>query len=93
MVPMETYVREHHSQLRRRLESVKRIHKATDTVETRLRELQTQQGELQSQQNEFNDLQRNLARLLINEDLLGSRELDSGQSSNNILYWDHSINF
>jgi len=39
MVPMETYVREHHTQLRRRLESVKRIHKASDTVEQRLAEL------------------------------------------------------
>jgi len=46
---METYVREHHTQLRRRLESVKRIHKASDTVEE--------------------------------------------NSSSNILYWDHKVNF
>ena len=40
MAPMETQVREHQIQLRRRLESVKRIHKATDTLEGRIRELE-----------------------------------------------------
>ncbi|QNM97127.1 dynamin family protein [Chitinimonas koreensis] len=39
MAPMETQVREHQMQLRRRLESVKRIHKATDTLEDRIEEL------------------------------------------------------
>ena len=39
MAPMETQVREHQIQLRRRLESVKRIHKATDTLEDRIGEL------------------------------------------------------
>ncbi|WP_374350390.1 dynamin family protein [Chitinimonas sp.] len=39
MAPMETQVREHQMQLRRRLESVKRIHKATDTLEDRINEL------------------------------------------------------
>jgi len=36
MAPMETQVREHQLQLRRRLESIKRIHKATDTLEDRI---------------------------------------------------------
>lgn len=40
MSPMETQVREHQLQLRRRLESVKRIHKATDTLEDRIGELE-----------------------------------------------------
>ena len=40
MSPMETQVREHQLQLRRRLESVKRIHRATDTLEDRIGELQ-----------------------------------------------------
>ena len=40
MSPMETQVREHQMQLRRRLESIKRIHKATDTLEDRIAELQ-----------------------------------------------------
>lgn len=39
MSPMESQVREHQIQLRRRLESIKRIHQASDTLEDRLKEL------------------------------------------------------
>ena len=39
MSPMESQVREHQIQLRRRLESIKRIHQASDTLEDRLNEL------------------------------------------------------
>ncbi|MBL8428839.1 MAG: dynamin family protein [Dechloromonas sp.] len=39
MAPMETQVREHQIQLKRRLESIKRIHQATDTLEDRISEL------------------------------------------------------
>jgi hypothetical protein len=37
---MESQVREHQVQLRRRLESIKRIHQASDTLDERLKELQ-----------------------------------------------------
>jgi len=40
MSPMESQVREHQIQLRRRLESIKRIHKATDTLDDRMKELE-----------------------------------------------------
>jgi len=39
MAPLETHVREHHLQLRRRLESIKRIHSASDELEERIAEL------------------------------------------------------
>ena len=39
MAPMETQVREHHMQLKRRLESVQRIHEATETLDERIQEL------------------------------------------------------
>ncbi|MBI4293384.1 MAG: GTPase [Betaproteobacteria bacterium] len=39
MAPMETQVREHQLQIRRRLESIRRIHQATDTLEQRIGEL------------------------------------------------------
>ena len=39
MAPMETQIREHQIQLKRRLESIKRIHLATDTLEERINEL------------------------------------------------------
>lgn len=39
MAPMETQIRERQIQLKRRLESIKRIHQATDTLEERINEL------------------------------------------------------
>ncbi|MDR2839568.1 MAG: dynamin family protein [Azonexus sp.] len=49
MAPMETRVREHQIQLKRRLESIKRIHQATDTLEDRISELVGIEEELQQQ--------------------------------------------
>lgn len=53
MAPMETQVREHQMQLRRRLESIKRIHKATDTLEDRIKELEEIDRQLAAQVNEL----------------------------------------
>ena len=60
MSPMETQVREHQLQLRRRLESIKRIHKATDTLEDRIAELEQMQHELQAQMQELNAIVRDI---------------------------------
>jgi hypothetical protein len=49
MAPMETQVREHQIQLKRRLESIKRIHQATDTLEDRIKELTHVENGLVSQ--------------------------------------------
>jgi hypothetical protein len=49
MAPMETQVREHQIQLKRRLESIKRIHQATDTLEDRIDELNHVESNLVSQ--------------------------------------------
>ena len=49
MAPMETQVREHQIQLKRRLESIKRIHQATDTLEDRISELSHVETALVSQ--------------------------------------------
>jgi hypothetical protein len=54
MSPMESQVREHQMQLRRRLESVKRIHKAADTLGDRIDELVQMQGEANRQLAELN---------------------------------------
>ncbi len=52
MSPMESQVREHQVQLRRRLESIKRIHQASDTLESRTSELKhVQQGMREQEQN------------------------------------------
>ena len=50
MSPMESQVREHQIQLRRRLESIKRIHQASDTLEDRLNELKHVQESMAEQQ-------------------------------------------
>ena len=97
MVPMETYVREHHTQLRRRLESVKRIHKASDTVEQRLQELTVMQAELVKQHEEFSQYQEKLTALLsqateANEEAEKAAEAEEAKSAD-ILYWDHKVNF
>jgi predicted GTPase len=49
MSPLETQVREHHLQLRRRLESVKRIHSASGELEERIVELEQQDEALTAQ--------------------------------------------
>ena len=97
MVPMETYVREHHTQLRRRLESVKRIHKASDTVETRLAELKTMQDQLHQEHETFTQLQERLSELL-EAATPPAEEQEDGQEkkssdSADILYWDQNVNF
>jgi len=49
LAPMETQIREHQIQLKRRLESIKRIHQATDTLEERIGELQHVEQQLLGQ--------------------------------------------
>ncbi len=92
MVPMETYVREHHTQLRRRLESVKRIHRASDTVEQRLQELTTMQTQLVSQHDDFTTRQNSLVSLLVEAETLNTPPELEGSTAN-VLYWDHKVNF
>ena len=49
MAPLETQVKEHHMQLRRRLESVKRIHRASDELEERVAELEQAEAAVKHQ--------------------------------------------
>jgi hypothetical protein len=67
MAPMETQVREHQLQLRRRLESIKRIHKATDTLEDRITELEHMEGNILRQLDELNTLNSRLHQALMRD--------------------------
>lgn len=67
MAPMETQVREHQLHLRRRLESIKRIHKATDTLEDRITELQHMEKGILKQLQDLSLLQQHIARSLAYE--------------------------
>lgn len=67
--PMESQVREHQSQLRRRLESIKRIHQATDTIEDRIVELEMIEKSFNSQLTELNAFHQSIMSLLVLETL------------------------
>ena len=49
MSPLETQVREHHLQLRRRLDSIRRIHQASGDLEDRIAELEQQEAAIRAQ--------------------------------------------
>ncbi len=64
MAPMETQVREHQIQLKRRLESIKRIHQATDTLEDRIAELESVEKALKQELAELDDFELRIRDLL-----------------------------
>jgi hypothetical protein len=68
MAPLETQVREYQLQLKRRLESVKRIHQATDTLEDRVKELQEAEATQLKQLQELDVIAADLRQVLGAED-------------------------
>ena len=64
MAPMETQVREHQIQLKRRLESIKRIHQATETLEDRINELLHAESDLVTQIQGIAQAAQTVQRLL-----------------------------
>lgn len=69
MSPMETQVREHQLQLRRRLESIKRIHKASDTLDDRLAELEHVRDGIAEQNAQMQSLVGEIESILNAEEL------------------------
>lgn len=68
MSPMESQVREHQIQLRRRLESIKRIHQASDTLGDRVKELEQARKTVRDQEKVFNKRTEKLLGYLAAED-------------------------
>ncbi|HRI92591.1 MAG TPA: dynamin family protein [Accumulibacter sp.] len=64
MAPMEIQIREHHIQLKRRLESIKRIHQATDTLEERIEELVHVENNLLSQMKVLTEIGNGVREVL-----------------------------
>ncbi|HRF12699.1 MAG TPA: dynamin family protein [Candidatus Accumulibacter phosphatis] len=64
MTPLEIQIREHQIQLKRRLESIKRIHQATDTLEERIEELQHVEAKLLLQLNILGKIGENFREVL-----------------------------
>jgi predicted GTPase len=65
MAPMETQVREHQIQLKRRLESIKRIHQATDTLEDRIAELESVEKNLLQQIQSLEEVTNRVREMLL----------------------------
>ncbi|MDZ7842090.1 MAG: dynamin family protein [Gammaproteobacteria bacterium] len=80
MSPMESQVREHQVQLRRRLESIKRIHKASDTLDDRLAELSHVKEGIQNQKAAMDGFVARIESYLedasLREGRLEARQLD-----------------
>ena len=70
MSPMESQVREHQVQLRRRLESIKRIHQASDTLEERVQELEQIRDAIREQER---NLESRVTKVLATLDYDNSR--------------------
>jgi hypothetical protein len=68
MAPMELQIREHQMQLRRRLESIKRIHQATDTLEDRVSELEQVEATLMHQLDSIHLFEADIERVLEEQD-------------------------
>ena len=64
IAPMESQVREHQLQLRRRLESIKRIYKATDTLEDRIVELENIEKSIRGQMQDIKVLRQHMSNAL-----------------------------
>lgn len=62
--PMESQVREHQLQLRRRLESIKRIYTATDTLEDRILELEAIEKSIRGQLDDLKVLRMHMKNAL-----------------------------
>lgn len=67
IAPMESQVREHQLQLRRRLESIKRIYKATDTLEDRILELESIEKSIRAQMADLQILRQHMGNALAYE--------------------------
>ena len=65
IAPMESQVREHQLQLRRRLESIKRIYKATDTLEDRISELENVEKGIHGQLADLKILRQHIGNALV----------------------------
>lgn len=64
MAPMESQVREQQLQLRRRMESIKRIYKATDSLEDRIAELESIEQGIRSQIADLKVLRQHIGNAL-----------------------------
>jgi hypothetical protein len=78
MAPLEIQVREYQLQLKRRLESVRRIHQATDTLENRVEELRQTGQSTEALVGELTELQTGIRHAL---DSVAKNEEDTSRQA------------
>ena len=77
--PMEAQVREHQIQLRRRLESIKHIHQASETLEERLHELETSRDTYRTQERDLEHRVDAILRRLEEREPVSDDGMDAGE--------------
>ncbi|HSI45027.1 MAG TPA: GTPase, partial [Methylophilus sp.] len=70
IAPMESQMREHHVQLKRRVESIKRIYQATDTLEERIADLEQVELSIRQQLAELEQLNGKALLALQHEEII-----------------------
>ena len=74
MNPLEAQIKERQQQLRRRLDSIKRIHEATDTLEDRVQELRDTEKEMMAQVVALDNLRQEMQSMLLQEMIAATGE-------------------
>ncbi|MCU6432257.1 dynamin family protein [Undibacterium sp. Jales W-56] len=64
MAPLEAQIREHKGQLKNRMQSIQRIHVATDSLEEKINSFESIQAEMDAQKSKLNELEANLKNAL-----------------------------
>ncbi len=60
MAPLEAQIREHKAQLKNRMQSIQRIHVATDSLEDKIASFEAMQAEVDAQKDSLSQLEENL---------------------------------
>ncbi len=64
MAPLEAQIREHKAQLKNRMQSIQRIHVATDSLEDKIASFEAMQAEIDQQKDSLDKLEANLSTAL-----------------------------
>ncbi|MBC3809196.1 dynamin family protein [Undibacterium seohonense] len=67
MAPIEAQIREHKNQLKNRMQSIQRIHVATDSLEEKISTFEAMMTEVEAQKKTLEDLRHNIQKALASE--------------------------
>ena len=67
MAPLEAQIREHKTQLKNRMQSIQRIHVATDSLEDKIASFDAMQADIEAQKNALAALENKLKHALSSE--------------------------